>query len=243
MIKILNIIVLIVIINLLLSFEIKAQSFDCDKATTIVEKAICDHYFILGIADSEMATTYEHAIVTPGIDKNYLLKNQREIIKKREACAKSSELVQCVLDITSSRRVELEDMIESFSPKPEGRTNVRVLTGSYKYNVATKVGIILIVEKPGDILTFYYESFHPVHKCSIDDLTIPRSVAEQNALKGLPVRFYNKENDLEVELSYYQNGIQFNNLSRRYKTEDLYNLELCNNKWTIFTNKFYEKFK
>jgi uncharacterized protein YecT (DUF1311 family) len=242
MIRILNIVALALIVNLSLSFDLMAQAFDCAKASTVVEKEICDN-FQTGLLDSYMADSYKQALNTPGLDPNYVKKTQRDFIKAREGCARSSDLSTCVSDATAERIVTLEGLIEPFLPRPQGPGDARFLTGKYAYNLGSLNGEITVTQLPGDVLSLDYGSDNAGYSCAVENLTIPRSEAERYVANNSPVPFYGAADDFEIKITYFGNGIQFNEYSRRNNPEDDSTIGFCGMRGIIYDGAFYAKVK
>ncbi|MDR2386449.1 MAG: hypothetical protein LBE80_02550, partial [Deltaproteobacteria bacterium] len=162
--------------SLLFSFDVLAQSFNCQKASTVVEKEICSDYQ-LGLLDTNLGIAYKQAINTPGIDKNYVTKSQRQFIMRREGCAVRSDLNLCIGHETSARIDELTAMVQPFLPKGQGQGQVSSLTGRFLYRAGAYEGDITITELPGSLLSLDYGSIYSDQTCSAVNLTIPKSEA------------------------------------------------------------------
>jgi len=83
-----------------------AASFDCNKAATYAEKAIC-HDAILGNLDEALSTNYRNMLTGDlGDNGKDLKQSQREWIQKRNRCTS----VQCLTDAYRSRVDEICDI-------------------------------------------------------------------------------------------------------------------------------------
>ena len=80
-------------------------SFDCTKASSVVEKLICSTPE-LAAADSEMAGVYKRAYAAHGPDSASIKQGQREFIAKRNLCGTAA----CVSDAYRLRRAELAQL-------------------------------------------------------------------------------------------------------------------------------------
>ncbi|MDR0548716.1 MAG: lysozyme inhibitor LprI family protein [Deltaproteobacteria bacterium] len=82
-------------------------SFDCAKASTAMELVICGDETISEM-DAYMAQLYTSLRHAPGVDKNALLKSQRNFVRQRDqACARSGDALNCLFDWYQNRINEL----------------------------------------------------------------------------------------------------------------------------------------
>lgn len=219
-----------------------AQAFNCKKASTVVEKEICANVH-LGVLDSDLAKAYKEATNTPGLDKDYLLKTQREFIKSREGCARRADLYNCVEAETRGRTGELAAMMAPFMPTAQGQGNVRALTGQYVFSSDATEGVITVSELPGGVLSLEYESYHEGFSCLVENLTISRREAEQYVANNRPVPFYLPDEDFEIKITYADNGVQLDQYLRRNDPQDSSVVPFCGANGFIFDNTFYAKTK
>jgi uncharacterized protein len=102
------------IIAFMLAFASHSQaqspSFDCGKASTIVEKTICKDLELSGM-DSEVAYYFSSARKFRATDKkaaDYVLRNQRDWLKERNKCANSKNIDYCLKESYQDRIFELK---------------------------------------------------------------------------------------------------------------------------------------
>lgn len=67
----------------LFSTIVQAQSFDCPKAATEMERLICSNQELQKL-DSEMTKLYKEALAIQNIDQTWLKQTQHEWIKRRD---------------------------------------------------------------------------------------------------------------------------------------------------------------
>lgn len=108
----------------LLQLAAAGPSFDCARARTDVERAICADAELAAL-DREEARIYGIARVVPQADRTALLKRQRDFLEGRNACPQSAApLDECIRDaylgdIGDLRRMaELGDDNEGISSGP-----------------------------------------------------------------------------------------------------------------------------
>jgi hypothetical protein len=190
-----------------------------------------------------MAESYKQARGIPALDKNYLLKSQREFIRRREGCAKTNDVAQCILSATTGRRAELDEMIEAFWPKAVGGGNVRSLTGKFEYRIGYSGGVIEIKERPGGVLSLDYDSEHSGHTCNFTDLTVSKREAENYVAKSQPVPFYNDEYDIEMKISFFDNGVLLSKKSNRRSQKEFDHMGFCGMRGAVYDNGLYVKIK
>ena len=95
-----------------------AVSFDCNKASRIIEKAICSDSE-LSILDDELSTTYKKAIlVNPDLKSSQL-----EWIKKNRLCENTSSVGQCLKNSYVERAKLINDELYLARVKPSEPTN------------------------------------------------------------------------------------------------------------------------
>ncbi|MFC3228402.1 lysozyme inhibitor LprI family protein [Marinibaculum pumilum] len=88
-----------------------AQSFDCGKARTATEKAICDSP-PLGFLDSDMARTYEEARHRAGpAGERHVLDSQRAWLKSRDRCGGKAD---CLIGSYRARLRQIGQMEKIF---------------------------------------------------------------------------------------------------------------------------------
>jgi uncharacterized protein YecT (DUF1311 family) len=84
---------------------VPAPSFDCSKASSVVEKLICSTPE-LATADAEMATFYKKNIAASGSDSAPIRLGQRAFVAKRNQCS----TVACVAEAYRARYEELAQL-------------------------------------------------------------------------------------------------------------------------------------
>jgi uncharacterized protein YecT (DUF1311 family) len=98
-----------------------SPSFDCGKATTQIEKAICSND-ALALYDREVAKIYKTLVAgkSPGIRGG-----QKEwLTTKRDVCEQAKELAGCLMDAYKDRvwqliRLHIESYAEKYAPATE----------------------------------------------------------------------------------------------------------------------------
>ncbi|WP_187673909.1 lysozyme inhibitor LprI family protein [Zestomonas carbonaria] len=91
------------IITIAFSNAISAASFDCTKASTLVEKTICTDTQ-LSKADEQMARLYHKAIGFSAEGDNTIQSEQRRWLRAvRQECKSAKNASQCLVDKYSSR--------------------------------------------------------------------------------------------------------------------------------------------
>ncbi|PIF74400.1 hypothetical protein CLU95_1527 [Variovorax sp. 54] len=188
-------------------------SFDCAKAQTRVEKAICtqlDAWF-----DQTMADLYKSVRAVPDTDIAELQSGQRAWLARRNQCAGSGDkLANCLLDSYRTRLVELS-----------GRYDSQKLTG--RYASTTYSGDLDSVLFPDGILAMNVSTVRPgsnnscayslrapvihanqVHKVEPPDASAPDNRCEVDlAFAGPQVNVKTKGCD-----SYCGYGVRFDGL-------------------------------
>jgi len=97
-----------------------AQSFDCKKASTATEKAICDSPF-LGAYDLDMAFAYKDARGTlSGDERTKLLDAQRAWLKERDRCGGDSACLEKAYFQRLSQLTKDYDIFRGWEGKYEG---------------------------------------------------------------------------------------------------------------------------
>ncbi len=97
------------LITLLFLGHLYASSFNCDKATTSVEKSICSS-LSLSQLDDKMSIKY--TFIKKRISKNenkIFLKAQRQWLKEKSKCETNSSIENCLISIYQDRILEFED--------------------------------------------------------------------------------------------------------------------------------------
>ena len=111
----------LVAISCLLAFAHPAQAFDCVKASTPVEKAICSDAALKGLADSLGAAYAEVKAASTAAEQKMLARSQKRWISSREQCPDAIEgLSACVRNATEERLRLFTGAPES-GPGVEGR--------------------------------------------------------------------------------------------------------------------------
>jgi uncharacterized protein YecT (DUF1311 family) len=91
--------------------RIEAQSFDCEKASTVVEKAICSDQSVK-VMDVELAQDYRQAMARYPTRRSDFVSSQRQWLAFREAhCSRyehdSGKMDDCLRDIYRQRIAEV----------------------------------------------------------------------------------------------------------------------------------------
>ncbi|MCO8042429.1 lysozyme inhibitor LprI family protein [Acinetobacter bohemicus] len=95
----------LVIVSCLIVMESHAASFNCNKAETVTEKAICQHTS-LNDADVKMSTTYNilRRLVPMGT-RSVIQRDQVKWLQFRNRCRES---VSCLSQVYTMRQQELD---------------------------------------------------------------------------------------------------------------------------------------
>lgn len=94
-----------------LSLQAEADpSFDCAKATTVSEKAVCE-IPDLPWFDRQMARLYKQAQAEPGADRAALAEGQRAFLRNREVCGDDYE---CLMDAYHARLTLLAPLVNVY---------------------------------------------------------------------------------------------------------------------------------
>jgi uncharacterized protein len=89
-----------------------AASFDCQKAATSNERAICDNPALSGL-DSELSTVYKDALAAAG-DNTSIRDSQRAWLKEIKSCeSKPDQIVECLTSAYSGRISSLKHSVNS----------------------------------------------------------------------------------------------------------------------------------
>jgi len=92
--------------------EAYGPSFDCGKAATAAEKAICDAP-LLGWYDRQLAKAWGLVkTATPAAGEAALKDSQTAFLKAREACVKTQDLYTCLSDLYIARIRTLADGVD-----------------------------------------------------------------------------------------------------------------------------------
>ena len=93
------------------SSNLYAASFDCNKAATLVEQAICSNQKLSNL-DQQLATMYKQALANSP-NQEAIRERQREWLKwERNSC----QDIACIKDAYLSRLTELQDSAMSIQP-------------------------------------------------------------------------------------------------------------------------------
>lgn len=104
-----------------------AASFDCAKASTEVDKAICADASLSSL-DDKLALAYRDAMAaTGGLIKN----SQREWAKSRADCERKPQTTQCLVD-EYKMRVEVLSTVSAAVRNPERRLRLDNKKGPYR---------------------------------------------------------------------------------------------------------------
>ena len=100
---------LTVLCGLAWSINIQAASFNCDKAQTITEHAICEHRSV-DDADVKMATTYNilKRLVPMGT-RGMIQDEQMKWLSLRDRCGASQS---CLMDVYKMRQQKLDLLLD-----------------------------------------------------------------------------------------------------------------------------------
>lgn len=124
---------------------VQAAGFDCNKASTAVEKLICSDYD-LSTLDDKLNLIYGNVVKSGVIEKKELKSGQLAWLKRRNQCKEE----ECIRKSYQERIAELERLL---SGKWVG--NDTNYTGTYD----SGNGTFLILHFPDDTIRFHFEGF------------------------------------------------------------------------------------
>ncbi|MFT3810726.1 MAG: lysozyme inhibitor LprI family protein [Micropepsaceae bacterium] len=124
--------------------EAYGPSFDCDKARTAIEKAICDAP-LLGWYDRQLAKTWGLVKkATPKAGEAALQESQAAFLKSRDACLKTDNLYDCMAVLYIARIRTLADgvddmplFVDSYAAENGGVDIVRYPDNSAAMTIST----------------------------------------------------------------------------------------------------------
>ena len=179
------------------SFNSYAASFDCKKATTLVEQAICSNQKLSNL-DQQLATIYKEALANSP-NQEALRKQQQEWLNlKRNSCQE----IACIKDAYLSRLTELRDStmsIQSISGEYQ-----RYYRGKLDKNAATLIVRELSggrVEIKGNAIWIGNEETGNVHDGEIEGIFVRQ---------GNKVDYQDpnsKEEGCRLTLTFIKNGL------------------------------------
>lgn len=153
---------LMLFISLCFSLSARAASFDCKKAVSKVEQAICADAR-LSKMDKELAGAYQAALKQPGNQSSYLKKSQIAWLKERNSCESDTSgmyknLKSCLTDYYDSRIVELSQL--AYLPQRLNSCVDNIIVGKTTRFPGAKVGELggEILVLTGNHLGFYVVS-------------------------------------------------------------------------------------
>lgn len=170
-----RIIIIPVFALLVTGSPVLAASFDCSKASSLVEKAICADSELSEL-DSALARAYKGAL-TAAANPAGLKAEQRSWIASRDQCKDAACL-----------RSAYQMRVAALSPAPAVSASAGV-TGTYQ----SKRGEILVQKLPNDRLKFALSATNGMNV---------GEVAGEAALNGSAARFVDAENDCNLSLSF-----------------------------------------
>ncbi|MGE0104750.1 MAG: MliC family protein [Blastocatellales bacterium] len=98
------------------AIETRAQSFDCGRATTKVEKIICEDD-VLARLDTEMNSLYQQALAKANARMKTTIRNeQRNWIRGRNACGSDGDARPCINEFYTNRIDYLKRLIAESAP-------------------------------------------------------------------------------------------------------------------------------
>lgn len=89
-------------------FSLNGASFNCDKAATNIEKAICQNPSLSDLDDQLSSKYSQIKKEIPESEKKVLLDSQREWLSQQKSCETSTNLEQCLTDLYQERMAFLE---------------------------------------------------------------------------------------------------------------------------------------
>ena len=110
---------IVIILALLFISLLHSASFDCAKASTKVEKAICTNSE-LSYLDEVLSASYKYnsSLFVNKEDKNVLKQDQRKWIKSRNKCTATNTLDTCLQKSYKARINKLKSYQENYKSKP-----------------------------------------------------------------------------------------------------------------------------
>lgn len=133
-------------------------SFNCHKASTDTEKAICERWMGTALADRMLADLVKEAASAPGADTVGLKTSQKAFLESRDACGADST---CITDAYLTRIGELA---------PEER-----LAGRYTYDGNDEPGGLVVIEGKGGKTGVWLITNNGQFSCGLDTLKAKRS--------------------------------------------------------------------
>ena len=133
-------------------------SYDCTKAATETEKAICERWMGTALADRMLADLVKEMASAPGADAAAIKAAQTVFLKTRDACGAEPE---CITDAYLARIAELA---------PKGR-----LAGRYTYDGNDQPGGLVVIEGKGGRTGIWLITNVDQFSCGLDTLKAKRS--------------------------------------------------------------------
>ena len=141
---------------LLLSPVIQAQSFDCKRASTVTEKAICDDGAVSAL-DQRLADAVKHLLAQRPEWRSQLLLNQRRWIRLRDATCMRFAHTPLMGPCLSAQYTARLTVVESTQPLQDTSAIPNAEKCDILPNVAAIACLGTVAEALEPILSEYYE--------------------------------------------------------------------------------------
>jgi uncharacterized protein len=181
-----------------------AQSFDCDKAGSAVEKLICGSPD-LSHRDLQLGTVYREALAKSKSPQR-LKQEQRQWLTRRDACADE----ECLLNAYRTRYVELRRLLpRKGEPRPyKGNLSVE---GCYERPERGKAGetdTVSVSKTDNDDLSIELHTVYCAYNLSADCMNARFGGMGFSAkLRDNRVLYRGSEGDCDVDISFQNYGL------------------------------------
>ena len=156
-----------------------AATFDCNKASTFVEKAICSDSRLTSI-DDQLGRLYKDALAASS-NSSALKAEQRAWLSSRDQCKDSD----CVIKAYEARISSLSAMS---SPDKSGD-----FTGTYKMEDKGAAGLVLVQQTANGRIKFYLNA---TYRTNVGE------VSGEVPLNGNVASYADKENDCSLSFKF-----------------------------------------
>jgi len=156
-----------------------AATFDCNKASTFVEKAICSDSRLTSM-DDQLGRLYKDALAA-STDSAALKAEQRAWLSSRDQCKDSD----CVIKAYEHRISTLSAML---SPAKSGD-----FTGTYKMEDKGAAGLVLVQQTANGRIKFYLNA---TYRLNVGE------VSGEVPLNGNAASYADKENDCGLSFKF-----------------------------------------
>lgn len=136
-------------------------SFNCAKAATATEKAICERWLGTAMADRMLADLVKEVAAAPGADTAAIKADQKAFLKVRDACGGDSA---CIVDAYLARIAALQ---------PGGR-----FSGRFTYDGGDERSGLVIIEGKGGRTGVWLITTNGQFSCGFDTLEARRQGEE-----------------------------------------------------------------